>query len=88
MKAGGKRSSRNFKVEHGDDPATQYKAACDHAQGLGKNYSVEIRGEKNVRCDRYCSVAPFCEQYQALITVPEEETPDVLSELPQDPESG
>lgn len=36
------------------------------ATGLGAGHYIEKRTSANVRCENYCSVARFCEQFQAM----------------------
>jgi hypothetical protein len=44
------------------DPVKAQKALAN----LGKGYEIEIRKGENVRCESYCSVSRWCEQYKKL----------------------
>jgi hypothetical protein len=55
MKDGAKRAVRLYDNE---------KDAADHAS-TGKNLRVEKRKGESTRCELYCSVAPYCSQFQA-----------------------
>jgi hypothetical protein len=57
IKSGNKRASKVFDDQHS---AATYQAA------KGTAYSVHHRTGENVRCESYCSVAKFCEQFQKL----------------------
>ena len=39
-------------------------------QAAGAKHTVEHRPGRNVRCESYCSAAPFCDQYQATVSAP------------------
>jgi hypothetical protein len=57
MKKGGKKASKVFKVSQHDDAES---AATLYAKDKGDAYYVEHRPGVSVRCQDYCSVAPFC----------------------------
>lgn len=56
-KIGAKRSSANF---------ADKAEAEGFAKTKGSDYSVIERPGENTRCEHYCSVAPFCEQFKKL----------------------
>jgi len=47
------------------------EAAAEHAETLaektGKKHVVDTRTGESVRCESYCAVAPFCNQYREVI---------------------
>jgi hypothetical protein len=55
LKPGGKRAVRLFDSE---------EEACAYAEAAGSNLSVQKRCGTSIRCESYCSVAPWCDQYQ------------------------
>lgn len=57
-----KKEGRKTAVKLHDNEAM----AIDHADGLGKGHSVEIRQGVSVKCEGYCSCNTFCNFYKDL----------------------
>jgi hypothetical protein len=43
-----------------------FNRAQEHAEQCGAKHYVETRPAQQVRCENYCSAAPFCDQWQAM----------------------
>jgi hypothetical protein len=41
-------------------------SALVQADGLGKGYEVQLRRGESTRCERYCKVKEFCQQYKLI----------------------
>lgn len=67
MKKGGVRAVRLFDTQQEADAAL---AAAQAEAKKGVEYLIEFRPGENIRCDSYCVVADFCDQWQALKPAP------------------
>jgi hypothetical protein len=41
--------------------------AEEEVKKLGKGYVLETRKGRRVRCEEYCQVAPYCDQYKSYL---------------------
>jgi hypothetical protein len=55
--------------KNGNKRATKVCETKEEAENLlptyGANHSIEARAGGDIRCERYCSVAPFCHYYKS-----------------------
>jgi hypothetical protein len=61
-----RRPSQDAVKKPGAARALRVFATREEAQGLIEKTPgaiLEIRGGENVRCERFCAVAPFCDQF-------------------------
>jgi hypothetical protein len=42
-------------------------SAKEHLAMEGKNFHIEFRSGTSIRCESYCPVAPFCDQWKAIM---------------------
>ena len=59
-KEGNKRAA---KLQSSMSAAENTKASLERTNPKNK-YRIDIRPEQRIRCESYCSVAPFCNQYK------------------------
>jgi len=61
MKTGNKRAVKLFTAS---EEALEY---CNKLNENKKNFYIETRNGRNIRCEGYCSVAPFCSFYKTNV---------------------